>query len=246
MATVAFVAPWQPAAVPASGVSDYCTLAELRRSLYATIPPTDDSLDDVLATAITDASRTVDALCNVPYGTFVARSLTRVFDVSEHLGYTVYRATPWVYDDAWGEWYGAPYLPVPPLLAVYALATDEDGDGVYEVPWTEGVDFVLDPTDGPPYRRVAVRTATGKHGFPVGQRRVSIAGSWGASATVPEPIRRATILLATRYWKRPEAPFGIVGSIETGVAQIKVTDPDVWLILKEGGYMTDYSRWVLA
>jgi len=89
VATIAFVAPWQPAAVPASGVSDYCTLAELRRSLYATIPPTDDSLDDVLAVAITDASRTVDALCNVPEGTFAARSLTRVFDVSEHLGYTV-------------------------------------------------------------------------------------------------------------------------------------------------------------
>jgi hypothetical protein len=237
----AFVAPWQPAAVPASGVADYCTLAELRRSLYATIPPSDDSLDDVLAVAITDASRTVDALCNVPEGTFVARSLTRMFDVSP------YRVGTTIYVNDWGDvWQGTAYVTIPPLLAAYAVATDADGDGVFEVPWTEGTDYVLDPSDGPPYRRVALREPTARYGFPSGQRRVQISGSWGASATVPPPIRRATILLATRYWKRPEAPFGIVGSIETGVATIRVTDPDVWLILKEGGYMTDTSRWVIA
>jgi hypothetical protein len=226
---------------PVPGLSDYCTLEELRRSLYATIPTADDSLDDVLAVVITDASRTVDALCNVPAGTFVGRTETRRFDVSP------YRVGTTIYVNDWGEtWQGTAYVTVPPLLSVSSLATDADGNGVYEVAWTEGVDFVLDPGDGPPYRRVALREPTARYGFPSGQRRVQIAGVWGASAAVPEPIRRATILLATRFWKRPEAPFGIVGSVETGVASIGQADPDVVMILKQGGFMTDFSRWVLV
>ena len=173
----------------------------------------------MLATAITDASRTVDALCNVPYGTFAARTLTRVFDVSPYrVGTTIY------VNDRGDIWQGTAYVTIPPLLVATAVATDQDGDGVYEVAWTEGTDYVLDPSDGPPYRRVALREPTARYGFPSGQRRVQIAGLWGASATVPEPIRRATMLLATRYWKRPEAPFGVTGSMETGISQIKAYD----------------------
>lgn len=237
-ATYAFVTPWQVAILPPVGIADYCTLAELKRSLYATIPSADDSLDDVLDTVIADASRIVDDLCNLPHGSFVARTLTKTFDVSTDPGATTYR-------NAWGDAYSASYVGVPPLLEVSSLATDEDGDREYETVWAT-TDYHLDPSDGPPYRRIVLDTAQGTHGWPTGQRRVRVTGSWGVSETVPAPIRRATILIATRLWKRAEAPFGIVGSVEVGASQIKAWDPDVMLILKEGGYVSDYSWWVLV
>lgn len=110
------------------------------------------------------------------------------------------------------------------LISITSIATDDNGDRVFETAWS--------PTDwetmgDAPF--AAIYTAqNGARAFPFGRNRVQIAGVWGYAATVPSPIREATLLLAGRLWKRKDAPFGIAGSADHGELQtLPGMDPDV-------------------
>lgn len=122
------------------------------------------------------------------------------------------------------------WLPVRDLVSVSALVTDNDGDRTYETTWAT-TDYDLDPQDaddrGFPYTQVTGAPG-GDYTFPVGVARgVKITGTWGWPS-VPKPIAEATALLAIRFRKRVDAPFGIAGSADLGMLQnIPRTDPDV-------------------
>jgi hypothetical protein len=50
-------------------------------------------------------------------------------------------------------------------------------------------------------------------------------------------VRQATLIQATRLFKRKDAPFGVIGSAEMGQLQVVPTiDPDIKLLL--AGYKT--------
>jgi hypothetical protein len=239
-AVYAFVSPWQIAGLPTAGVADYCTLGELKGWLRSAIQAGDTALDAVLDLCITDASRIIDNLCGLPAGAFVARTMTRDFDLlaPEDIYYS---RDPW--NPAAYEYVGY-RVPVPPLLTVSALTTDEDGDGTYEVTWAS-TDYRLDPADGPPYRSITVNPVTGAHAFPPGARRIRVVGSWGVSESVPPPIRRITLELAARKWKRADAPFGVMGSLDTGM--IRIGSDEEWArqaLAAEG--LIDSNSWILA
>lgn len=110
------------------------------------------------------------------------------------------------------------------LITLTGISTDADGDRVYETVWS--------PTDwelaGPiPHQEVLI-TPYGRHTFPTGRNRVQVTGVWGFGNDVPAPIREATLLLASRLYKRKDAPFGIAGNAEHGELQtISAQDPDV-------------------
>lgn len=105
------------------------------------------------------------------------------------------------------------------LISIDTLATDEDRDRVYEVTW-DATDYALDP----PFRIDAI---DGRR-FPTGRLGVQITGTWGYANEVPQAIIEATLLQATRLYKRKDAPFGIAGSVELGQLQvIGNIDPDV-------------------
>ena len=62
---------------------------------------------------------------------------------------------------------------------------------------------------------------------------ISVAGTWGWAATVPADVAEACRLLAIKYFKRKDAPFGVVGSVDMGqLRQIADEDPDVIAALK--------------
>ncbi len=62
--------------------------------------------------------------------------------------------------------------------------------------------------------------------WPVGaQASVRVTAKWGWPA-VPAPIVEATILMAVRTLKRPDAPFGVTFG-ELGALQLQSSDPDV-------------------
>jgi len=71
-----------------------------------------------------------------------------------------------------------------------------------------------------------------------------VLGSWGSSTTrlrvtarfgwpsIPDDIREAALIQATRLYKRKDSPEGIIGSAEWGVRNLSRRDPDVWNLIE--------------
>lgn len=167
-------------------------------SLKARLDITGTENDPVLEQVIEAASRQIDGWCG---RAFVSGSAARQLTA-----------------DAWD------LLILPDdLHSLTSIAVDRDGDRVYETAW-ETTDVDLSPYPGP---YSVVRPRNGK-AFPLISYAIEITGDWGFGATAPAPIREATLLQATRLYKRKDAPFGVTGSAEHGQLQtISRVDPDV-------------------
>lgn len=116
------------------------------------------------------------------------------------------------------------------LIALDGIATDEDGDRVYEISWdVSQVEFDGDP----PYQALYLVPLASRF-FPLGRNRVQVTGDWGYSATVPDAIREACLLVAARYFKRKDAPFGVAGSADHGqLLTLPGMDPDVKQLISQ-------------
>ena len=174
----------------------YCTLADLRAHLgYATA----DSVDDVLLEqAINDASRFIDRYTE-----------RRFFTTSAD-------ETRYVTANDFYELRGLD------IVSLTTLATDSDGDRVYETTWA-ATDYDLTPynaaLDGEPYTGICI-PLTGRYTFPWTSRGVKLIGKFGYAAIVPASIKSACLLLAAYGFKLKDNPLGISGA--AGVGQIIV------------------------
>lgn len=65
------------------------------------------------------------------------------------------------------------------------------------------------------------------------ENEVTVTAKWGW-ATVPVPVKEATLLQASRLFKRRDAPFGVAGSPEAGseMRLLARVDPDVSVTLR--------------
>lgn len=130
-------------------------------------------------------------------------------------------------------------LNVDDLVSVSAVSLDMDGDGIFELPLTQNVDYQLRLGAGLynvnatgiacPYRQLQV-IQTGKW-FPftwpfTHLDRVQITGVWGWPA-VPPPVTQAAFILAADIFRQKDAPFGIAGSSDLGVVRIQ---GNPWLV----------------
>jgi len=61
--------------------------------------------------------------------------------------------------------------------------------------------------------------------------RVRITTRWGYPAE-PEDITEASLIQASRLYKRKDSPEGIIGSAEWGVRNLSRRDPDVWALIE--------------
>lgn len=179
----------------------YATLQEVKNSLRIT-----DNVDDALLEMhIESASREIDGSCERTF--YNMGTATRYFTAQD--AYTV------VIDD---------------LQTLTTLQTDPDGDGSYTITWGTG-DYQLEPLNGfsggivQPYTKITVRDT---YLFPLEEDEalVKITGVWGW-ASVPMPIKQATILMASRLYKRNDSPLGVAGFGEIGVVRVSRLDPDV-------------------
>lgn len=119
------------------------------------------------------------------------------------------------------------------LQSVSELATAVD-NGIYDTVWKVS-DYQLEPLNGikggiiEPFTQIR---AVGDFLFPTwlrepqGEATVRITGVWGW-ASVPTQIRQATILLASRHYKRYDSPLGVAGFGDLGVMRVGRVDPDV-------------------
>jgi hypothetical protein len=112
-------------------------------------------------------------------------------------------------------------LDVDPLSTLTGLvvATDDNGDGTFETTWAAS-DYRVEPTNagaaGVPWDRIV---ALGTRWFPKNTVRptVRVTAEFGwPGGVVPQAVKLATLIQASRLFKRKDAPFGVAGSVEFG------------------------------
>jgi hypothetical protein len=181
----------------------YATLAQVKAGLRIT-----DSVDDtLLEMAVESASRAIDSYCNrVFYSTGTA--VIRYYSPQDS------------------------YLcDIDDLVSLTSLYTNSDEtQSSYNILWTSE-DRQLEPlnglADGQPTPFTRIR-AIGDYTFQTlnGEASVKVTGVFGYSA-VPIAITQATVIQASRIYKRLDSPLGIISG-ELGTMRVGTRlDPDV-------------------
>jgi hypothetical protein len=151
-------------------------------------------------------------------------------------------------------------LDVVDLIGATAVAVDSNGDGTFATALTAaqwyGEPAWVPDSAGPRYQALVISpTSTAGYWLGIG-RRVRVTGNWGyvvgdyaagafTNAAPPPGIRLACLILAARTFKRREAPFGILQSVDLGqFARLSAADPDVASLLKP--YEHPRQSWVLV
>ena len=198
--------------------SEEVQLAAIRESIHGQGADASTDLDDFLKTTVNAVSRQIDQYCA---RIFYPSTSTKFFTAE--------------FND---------FIELPDFHAVLTLlATDHDGDRVYEKTWTAtdydlaggGQDWDADDR-GEPWEELWI-TPNGSNAFPIGGRKgVKITTTWGYAATVPDMVIAACKLQVNRLFKRRSSPFGISGPADLGsvsVPPIKIPklDPDVKTLL---------------
>ena len=205
-------------------MSDYISDAEFRAYIKdgSALEP------DAVSAAITAASRAVDAFCDRDFADAGVVSARKFVPCS---GYEV------DVDD---------FSTTTGLL----VAVDTGYDETYARTLTIGTDFRVEPVNQRrggiawPYDRLGASGPSVSLGYvfpvPVTGRpyTVRVTARWGW-ATVPEPIKHATKILAARYYKLGEAPFEQAGFGEFGVLTVRPPRAAIQL-------MQPYARAVVA
>lgn len=179
----------------------YATLAQVKAALRIT-----DSVDDsLLEMAIESASRAIDQYTARNF--YNAGTAVRYYAPSDSLNVEI--------DD---------------MISLTSLQTMSDDDQVYDTTWASD-DYQLEPLNGivdgiaQPYNHIR---AIGDYTFLTlaGEATIKVTAVWGWSA-VPIQVTQATVIQASRIFKRLDSPLGIIsgelGSMRVGSR----LDPDV-------------------
>lgn len=184
----------------------YATLADLKASTRIT-----DSVDDgLLEYAIESASRQIDSYAQRNF--YAAGTASRVFAPND--GYL---------------------LEIDDLVTITKLETS-DGTN-FNSEWAAG-DYQLEPLNGivdglTGYPATRIRAIQNNMFNPIeGNATVRITGTWGWAA-VPIAIKQATILQASRIFKRNDSPLGVAGFGDLGAIRVSAQlDPDVRMMVE--------------
>lgn len=107
----------------------------------------------------------------------------------------------------------------------FVLATDEDGDGVYETTW-DSANYELQPLNGivdgwagwPYYKIRGIRQS-----FPINgceRAPIQVTAKWGWAA-VPGPVHQACLILGAEALKLKESVFGVGGYGQFGIIKVR-------------------------
>lgn len=173
----------------------YCTLADVKAALRIT-----DSVDDALIeNSINSASRMIDQYCN---RYFYSTSAGEVRYYQANDGFVC-----WI-DDA---------------QSITTLETSSTDPLIFDTTWQAG-DYQVLPANrwaNGAYYPITGITATDNYLFPVWAEMalVKVTGQFGWSS-VPEPIKFACIIQASRLFKRLESPLGVAGVSDIGIMRV--------------------------
>jgi hypothetical protein len=173
----------------------YCTLADVKAALRIT-----DTIDDALIeNSINSASRMIDQYCN-RYFYSTAAGEVRYYQAND--GFVC-----WI-DDA---------------QSISDLKTSSTDPLIFDTTWEVG-DYQLQPNNNKAngaYSPYTLITATDNYLFPVWAEiaLVQVTGQFGWAVT-PDPIKFATIIQASRLFKRLESPLGVAGVSDMGIMRV--------------------------
>jgi hypothetical protein len=173
----------------------YCTLADVKAALRIT-----DTLDDaLLENSINSASRMIDQYCN---RYFYSTSANEVRYYQANDGFIC-----WI-DDA---------------QSISEIKTSSTDPLIFDTTWEAG-DYQVMPTNrwaNGAYYPITGISATDNYLFPVWAEMalVKVTGQFGW-ASVPEPIKFACIIQASRLFKRLESPLGVAGVSDIGIMRV--------------------------
>jgi hypothetical protein len=181
----------------------YATLAQVKSALRIS-----DSIDDsILEMAVESASRAIDGHAARYF--YSSGTATRLYAADDSFIVQT--------DDIAGT--------------AIVLQTSSAGDGVFDTTWSP-IDYQLEPLNGNvdglavPFTRIR---AVENYLFPVEveQALVKVTAVFGW-ASVPIAITQATIIQASRIYKRLESPLGVAGFGDLGAISVtRDLDPDV-------------------
>ena len=116
------------------------------------------------------------------------------------------------------------------LTSLTSLKVSTGADGVFDLTFLP-TDYQLEPLNGfvggmtVPFDQIR---AVGDYTYPIsgGEATVQVTGVFGFTA-VPVAIEQATVLLASRIFKRNDSPGGVMGFGDIGVIRVSRIDPDI-------------------
>lgn len=181
----------------------YASLAEVKAALRIT-----DSIDDsLLDMAVESASRLIDGFAARQF--YSSGSAVRYFVAQDDFVVEV--------DDL--------------VNGTVVIQTAQDADGVFDTTWDTN-DYQLEPLnsvlDGIAWPFNQIR-AVGDYLWPIsgGEALIKVTGTFGWPY-IPIAIKQATIIQASRIYKRLDSPMGIVGFGDMGAIRVSnQLDPDV-------------------
>lgn len=173
----------------------YCTLADVKAALRIT-----DTIDDaLLENSINSASRMIDQYCN---RYFYSTSAGEVRYYKANDGFVC-----WI-DDA---------------QSISEIKTSATDPLIFDTTW-EAADYQVLPANrwaNGAYYPITGITATDNLLFPVwaDMALVKVTAQFGW-ASVPDPIKFACIIQASRLFKRLESPLGVAGVSDIGIMRV--------------------------
>jgi len=184
----------------------YATLAQVKSSLRIG----DDLDDELIELAIESASREIDQTCERVF--YQLDGETRLFAATDSFVCEI--------DD---------------LRTITTLKTSTGGEGVFDTTWDLSKDAQLEPLNGfaggipHPFTRIR---AVDDYLFPLdgGEALVQVTGDWGWQS-VPVAVTQATVILASRIYKRNDSPLGVAGFGDLGAIRVSAKDPDVYSLI---------------
>ncbi|MCX4780059.1 phage gp6-like head-tail connector protein [Streptomyces sp. NBC_01264] len=184
--------------------NEYADLSVLKTSLG--LEDDDDSRDVLLAAALASASRSIDTACGRRFWLDAVAS-ARTYNPE---GRTVYdgSGTRLLIDDAGAE----------PTL----VETGSAGS------WSVVTGYETGPENALSRGRPITSLLLPSGGWGT---RVRVTTPWGWP-TFPDEIVQATVIQASRLFKRKDSPEGVTGSAEWGVVRLSRRDPDVWALIE--------------
>lgn len=173
----------------------YCSLADVKAALRI-----QDTVDDALIeNSINSACRMIDQYCNRYFYSGQAGEV-RYYQAND--GFTC-----WI-DDA---------------QTITEVKTASVDPTIYDTTWDVS-DYQALPINrvaNGGYYPITAITATDNYLFPVWAdiALVKVTGTWGWPS-VPEPIKFAAIIQASRLYKRLESPLGVAGVSDIGIMRV--------------------------
>ena len=181
----------------------YCTLAEVKAALRLT-----DNVDDtLLENAIESASRRIDGYTG------------RFFYKTNQTAITMYPYNEYML-----------FFPADVSSTAVTIKIDSAANGTYATTLTQGVDYLLEPTDAVLQSRPYLNARmVGGATFPLyvtpSFPTVQVTAIWGWNA-IPDDVNQACVLLAMRQFARLNAALGVVGFADMAIT-VRAIDPDV-------------------